>query len=360
MPRRDWTRASTQELIGDLAHANVKVRLLATNELVDRGGPAVTAAARRLIDRRSATPEQRASGLWILSRLGALPAGTAARRRTRSRGARARARASHPERVALPVRRRSRDRRAGASRREPTRAPDRRRSAGPTSGVERGAAAAGPARGGAGRGHAPAVHGARRHARSSARSRDLRSCARDGMERERLARDRRRGERDLHAGGGAAAAGTSAACDRAARADGPLPPTRRALRAGRRDGAAGGSGAARRAERSRTADRSARGRARRHRRARRGRSGGHARVERSARRTLPEPGVRSGPQGERGDVCAGSRRRASRATFGSAPPSPICSRCSPTRSRSRPHASRRGVPCWRSIGRDISRSSAGR
>ena len=73
MPRRDWTRASTQELIADLAHANVKVRLLATNELVDRGGPAVTAAARRLIDRRSATPEQRASGLWILSRLGALP-----------------------------------------------------------------------------------------------------------------------------------------------------------------------------------------------------------------------------------------------------------------------------------------------
>ena len=58
---------ATQELIGDLAHANVKVRLLATNELVDRGGPDVTAAVRRLVDRRSATPEQRASGLWILS-----------------------------------------------------------------------------------------------------------------------------------------------------------------------------------------------------------------------------------------------------------------------------------------------------
>ena len=72
-PRRDWTRASTQELISDLAHANVKVRLLATNELVDRGGPAVIADVRRLIDRRSATSEQKASGLWILSRLGALP-----------------------------------------------------------------------------------------------------------------------------------------------------------------------------------------------------------------------------------------------------------------------------------------------
>ena len=74
LPRRDWTRASVQELIGDLAHANAKVRLLATNELADRRGTAVTSAVRRLIDRRSATPEQRASGLWILSRLGALPA----------------------------------------------------------------------------------------------------------------------------------------------------------------------------------------------------------------------------------------------------------------------------------------------
>ncbi|HKP16401.1 MAG TPA: PVC-type heme-binding CxxCH protein [Gemmatimonadaceae bacterium] len=73
IPRRDWTRAGTQELIGDLAHANVKVRLLATNELADRGGPGVITAVRRLIDRRSPTAEQKASGLWILSRLGALP-----------------------------------------------------------------------------------------------------------------------------------------------------------------------------------------------------------------------------------------------------------------------------------------------
>ncbi|PYP78303.1 MAG: dehydrogenase [Gemmatimonadetes bacterium] len=73
MPRRDWTRATTQELIDDLAHANVAVRLLATNELADRGGPAVTDAVRRIVARRSATPEQRASGLWVLARLGALP-----------------------------------------------------------------------------------------------------------------------------------------------------------------------------------------------------------------------------------------------------------------------------------------------
>jgi putative heme-binding domain-containing protein len=73
MPRRDWTRATTQELVTDLAHANVNVRLLATNELVDRGGRDVIDAVQRMIDRRSATPEQKASGLWILSRLSSLP-----------------------------------------------------------------------------------------------------------------------------------------------------------------------------------------------------------------------------------------------------------------------------------------------
>jgi len=73
MPRRDWTRATAPELIADLAHANVNVRLLALNELVDRGGRDVIAAVRRTVDRRSAKPEQRANGLWILSRLGALP-----------------------------------------------------------------------------------------------------------------------------------------------------------------------------------------------------------------------------------------------------------------------------------------------
>jgi putative heme-binding domain-containing protein len=74
MPRRDWTRATPQELIADLAHANVNVRLLATNELVDRGGRPVIDAVRRVVDRRAASPEQRACGLWILSRLGALRA----------------------------------------------------------------------------------------------------------------------------------------------------------------------------------------------------------------------------------------------------------------------------------------------
>ena len=75
MPRRDWTRAAIQELIADLAHANESVRLLAINELADRGGPAVTEAVQRVIDRRGAAPEQRANGLWVLHRLGSLSAG---------------------------------------------------------------------------------------------------------------------------------------------------------------------------------------------------------------------------------------------------------------------------------------------
>ena len=74
MPRRDWTRATTQQLVEDLAHPNVNVRLLVTNELVDRGGSGVIDAMRRLADRRAASPEQRSLALWILRRLNALPA----------------------------------------------------------------------------------------------------------------------------------------------------------------------------------------------------------------------------------------------------------------------------------------------
>ena len=73
MPRPDWTRASTQELLDDLSHANVNVRMLAMNLLVDRGGSDVIAAVRRLVDQRRSSPEQRAHGLWILRRLGSLP-----------------------------------------------------------------------------------------------------------------------------------------------------------------------------------------------------------------------------------------------------------------------------------------------
>jgi putative heme-binding domain-containing protein len=73
MPRADWTRATTPQLIADLAHANVNVRMLAMNQLVDRGGRDVIAAVRGMVDRRGSPPEQRSHGLWILRRLGSLP-----------------------------------------------------------------------------------------------------------------------------------------------------------------------------------------------------------------------------------------------------------------------------------------------
>jgi putative heme-binding domain-containing protein len=74
MPSRDWTGASIPQLVEGLAHPNVNVRLLVTNELADRGGTDVVRAVGRLADRRTASPEQRSLALWILRRLDALPA----------------------------------------------------------------------------------------------------------------------------------------------------------------------------------------------------------------------------------------------------------------------------------------------
>lgn len=72
LPGFDLTRASAKELIQQLADANINIRMLAMNELVDRvGKPAAAPVARVLRDRKS-PPEQKAHGLWVLHRLGAL------------------------------------------------------------------------------------------------------------------------------------------------------------------------------------------------------------------------------------------------------------------------------------------------
>jgi putative heme-binding domain-containing protein len=70
-PPADWTRQSTAELVRQLGHANLSVRLLLTNELVDRGGPEVLAQVRRALDSQPGV-WQRLHGLWVLERLGAL------------------------------------------------------------------------------------------------------------------------------------------------------------------------------------------------------------------------------------------------------------------------------------------------
>ncbi len=70
-PRTDWTTASVDELVGDLGHPNLVVRIKAANQLVARGGTeAVAAVAKAGAETKS--PEQRVHAYWVLSRLDAL------------------------------------------------------------------------------------------------------------------------------------------------------------------------------------------------------------------------------------------------------------------------------------------------
>jgi putative heme-binding domain-containing protein len=76
-PRPDWSKAPATELVDDLAHPNLTVRMMATNQLVERGGAAGAAAVRGVFQSQS-SPFQRAHGLWVLQRLGALDEATLA------------------------------------------------------------------------------------------------------------------------------------------------------------------------------------------------------------------------------------------------------------------------------------------
>ncbi|HEY1375437.1 MAG TPA: PVC-type heme-binding CxxCH protein [Gemmataceae bacterium] len=69
-PRGDWTTASVDELIRDLAHPNLTVRMIATHQLVERGPPAV--AAVKAVLKPETPAAARAHALWVLERLGAL------------------------------------------------------------------------------------------------------------------------------------------------------------------------------------------------------------------------------------------------------------------------------------------------
>jgi putative heme-binding domain-containing protein len=78
-PRADWTKATTAELVGDLGHSNLTVRMLATHQLVARGKDVVPAVqeAMQAVKKKSdgGGVWRRAHGLWVLERLGALDAG---------------------------------------------------------------------------------------------------------------------------------------------------------------------------------------------------------------------------------------------------------------------------------------------
>jgi putative heme-binding domain-containing protein len=71
MPRGDWDKASVDELIQDLGHSNLVVRVKATNQLVERGGEEATAKVKKMLE-SSAGPFQLIHGLWFLGRLNSL------------------------------------------------------------------------------------------------------------------------------------------------------------------------------------------------------------------------------------------------------------------------------------------------
>src|SRR5262249_2420948 len=69
-PRPDWTPGTPGDLVRDLSHPNLTVRMMAMHQLVERGQPAVAAMKRLLKPETPATP--RAHALWVLERLKAL------------------------------------------------------------------------------------------------------------------------------------------------------------------------------------------------------------------------------------------------------------------------------------------------
>ncbi|MFI5459576.1 MAG: PVC-type heme-binding CxxCH protein [Isosphaerales bacterium] len=74
-PAIDRTRSSVDELIADLGHPNLAVRITATNQLVERGGDAAVAGVRKIMT-PAAPVRQRVHGLWVLHRREALDDGT--------------------------------------------------------------------------------------------------------------------------------------------------------------------------------------------------------------------------------------------------------------------------------------------
>jgi putative heme-binding domain-containing protein len=82
-PRPDFTQASVAELVSDLGHPNLAVRIQATNQLAARGGTEGVARVREFWPeggRRGVAGDQwqRAHGVWVLERCGALDEATLA------------------------------------------------------------------------------------------------------------------------------------------------------------------------------------------------------------------------------------------------------------------------------------------
>jgi putative heme-binding domain-containing protein len=70
-PAIDRTRSALNELIADLGHPNLAVRITAANQLVERGGADADAPVRQIMT-AGAPARQRVHGLWVLHRRQAL------------------------------------------------------------------------------------------------------------------------------------------------------------------------------------------------------------------------------------------------------------------------------------------------
>jgi putative heme-binding domain-containing protein len=79
-PRSDWTTASVEDLVQDLGHPNLTVRIKAANQLVEHGkkcSEAVQALFKEPVKKEpSPRTWQQAHGLWVLERIGSLGEGT--------------------------------------------------------------------------------------------------------------------------------------------------------------------------------------------------------------------------------------------------------------------------------------------
>ncbi len=71
-PRTDWTTAAIADLVKDLAHPNLSVRMRAMNQLVERGGKDGCQALRELLSSEQANAWQWIHALWVLERGGSV------------------------------------------------------------------------------------------------------------------------------------------------------------------------------------------------------------------------------------------------------------------------------------------------
>ena len=74
LPTKDWAKAEVASLVDNLASPNLMLRIMATNQLVERGGSGIIGPLRANMQ-LSSNAWQRSHSLWALERLGALEDG---------------------------------------------------------------------------------------------------------------------------------------------------------------------------------------------------------------------------------------------------------------------------------------------